>query len=454
MLYITVSYILILSSKPHDILIENFIMPKPTLGKKIIFFLALILLTEAVLRIYDVASGSILSPDLFMLFNKGAWQNTVHPLFLYTNRRSFNGLLPFREPGGTFTVETNAHGFRTREFFPKQTNDYRIVILGDSFTYGYNANQSRTYPAVLERLLREKVAPNITVYSLGVPGYSTIQYALLTSVYLDYLKPDLVIVAEDVSDFEEDRVNIQNFSLDPNGIPTAPKELPRPDGLKQFAVGQYGKLVAFDNPSAFWLTKLMFGSSLFHRLYQLSYALYKYAFLFRAGIIERSAAQGKYERITYGQLIKQYGPDFSRALPESLVQNVIPYDLPTARAKYAATFRLLSYIRNETRKRNVPLYFASYPYPWMVSTSESVAYQATIFGKIYDFREDRVPVELMTEYANALGVPLIDAYPVFAKNFTGMYGIYDPHFNEKGYAVLAEVLYEGIKGEVQKTVRK
>ncbi|MBI3385503.1 hypothetical protein HY031_00265 [Candidatus Gottesmanbacteria bacterium] len=239
------------------------------------------MLAEMVLRVYDVISGDIFSPDLFMLFNKNAWQNTIHPVLLYTNRRSYEGVLPFIEPGGTFTVETNAHGFRTHEFFPRQANEYRIMILGDSFTYGYNANQSQTYPAMLERLLQDHVAKNITVYSLGVPGYSTIQYALLATMYLDYLKPNLVIVAEDLSDFSQDAENIQSFTLDQNGIPTGPKELPQATGQEHFAIGQYGKLTAFDDTSAFWLTKLMFGSSLFHHMFQWYYLTYKYVYIFQ-----------------------------------------------------------------------------------------------------------------------------------------------------------------------------
>lgn len=404
------------------------------------------------LRVYDIASGNIFSPDLFMLFNKNAWQNTIHPVLLYTNRRSYEGVLPFIEPGGTFTVETNAHGFRTHEFFPRQANEYRIMILGDSFTYGYNANQSQTYPAMLERLLQDHVTKNITVYSLGVPGYSTIQYALLTNIYLDYLKPNLVIVAEDLSDFSQDAENIQNFALDQNGIPLNPKELPQPTDQEHFAIGQYGRLTAFNDTSSFWVTKLLFGSSLFHHLYRWYYLLYKNFFVFQGYRIDQAARKGNIPVTSYEQLVRAYRSDFSQPLPQRLRDNIIPYNLPTAQRAYGTTFKLLQYIRDETKKRNISFYLSSYPYPWMVSTTESVPYQVSVFGRIYDFRDDLVPTQLMDGYANALGVTHINAYPTFLNNPSGMYGKYDPHFSEKGYAAYAEVLYEGIKDEVQKAV--
>lgn len=419
--------------------------------KKITFIVFCIFWLEFLFRTYDVLSGNILSPDLFMVFNRNAWQNTVHPILLYTNRRSYDGLLPFIEPGGSFTVETNAHGFRTHEFFPKQPSEYRIMVLGDSFTYGYNANQDKTYPAVLERLLKQNIASNITVYSLAAAGYSTIQYALLTRIYLDYLKPNLVIVALDLSNFTRDKENIQDFILDGQGIPIAPKHIPQEMSNEHFAIGQYGKLTAFSDARAYRLEKLLLGSSLFHHGYRLYIQAYTYWFSIKTSLYRSEANRGKLPTSTYEQLTRIGGSDISNALPQRLLDNIIPYDLPTARQAYTVTYRLLSFIRDETKTRHIPLYFSSYPYPWMVSVTEAIPYQMSVFGRIYDFRTDTVPTQLMDEYSHDLGVPHINAYPTFRANPDGMYGAYDPHFNENGYAQYAKVLFDGIRDEVQRT---
>ncbi len=413
------------------------------------------IILESVLRIYDVASGYILSDDLFMLYNKDSWANVVHPILTYTNRRSFNGLLPFIEPGRKFTVETNAHGFRTHEFFPKLPNEYRLIVLGDSFTYGYNANQTSTYPSVLEQLLQKNISKKISVYSLGVAGYSTIQYSLLVDMYVDYLKPDMIIVSEDLSDFNEDAGSIGGYILDDDGAPIMPKEpitQTQPVQNAHFAIGQYGNLIAFADNYSYWMTKLLFGSSLFHHVYEIYYDLSGQLFYLKSLYITRKAQLHKYPIITYDSLIRRFGGDFSSHIPERLFDDLIPYDLPTARVKYGTTYRLLQHIRDQANKRQIPIYLATYPYPWMVSIQATIPYQISFFNAIYDFRKDKVPEDLMSEYAAKLNIPFIDAYPAFRSGLANLYGFYDPHFSEKGYSVFAHVLFNAISPSIRQTI--
>jgi len=77
----------------------------------------------------------------------------------------------------------------------KPLNTIRIVVLGDSFTYGLYVNTSDSYPKQLEYLLKNKSKcdKNFEVINLGVTGYdlaySTERYALRGAKY----NPDLVI---------------------------------------------------------------------------------------------------------------------------------------------------------------------------------------------------------------------------------------------------------------------
>src|SRR5688572_27797073 len=94
-------------------------------------------------------------------------------------------------------VRINSLGFRdTRDYaLEKSPTTFRIVVLGDSVTFGHGALSETTYPFLLEQNLR-KWRPDIDwqVWNLGVPGYNTSQeLSYLREVGARY-QPDLVVV--------------------------------------------------------------------------------------------------------------------------------------------------------------------------------------------------------------------------------------------------------------------
>lgn len=87
------------------------------------------------------------------------------------------------------TYRTDAEGWRIGE--PPAADDAgrRIVLLGDSFTFGVGAEYEDTYGARIQRELEDT-----RVWNLAVPGYGVDQLVLqLEENGLD-LEPDLVIV--------------------------------------------------------------------------------------------------------------------------------------------------------------------------------------------------------------------------------------------------------------------
>ena len=94
-------------------------------------------------------------------------------------------------------VRINSLGFRdTRDYaLEKSPNTFRILVLGDSVTFGHGALSETTYPFLLEQeLKRWRGDIDWQVWNLGVPGYNT-------STELRYLEevgpryqPDLVVV--------------------------------------------------------------------------------------------------------------------------------------------------------------------------------------------------------------------------------------------------------------------
>jgi GDSL-like Lipase/Acylhydrolase family len=101
-------------------------------------------------------------------------------------------------------IQTNDLGFRDNQpaVPPKQPGEFRVVVLGDSFTFGPGIEYEHLYTSLLRTRLA-RTHPGVTVINLAVEGYNIIQYeAVLEEVGLG-LKPDLVVVAMfPVNDFE------------------------------------------------------------------------------------------------------------------------------------------------------------------------------------------------------------------------------------------------------------
>jgi hypothetical protein len=94
-------------------------------------------------------------------------------------------------------VAINALGFRDpREYsLDKPPNTFRILMLGDSVTFGHGAIYESTYPYLVEQRLKAW-RPDIDwqVWNLGVPGYNTTaELAQLHELGPAY-DPDLVVV--------------------------------------------------------------------------------------------------------------------------------------------------------------------------------------------------------------------------------------------------------------------
>lgn len=82
---------------------------------------------------------------------------------------------PFDSHGFQTTVRINANGFRGPEVPYTRTDERRrVLVLGDSFVWGFGVNEHEMFTAVLEELV-----PDLEAVNLGVSGYSTDQELLL-----------------------------------------------------------------------------------------------------------------------------------------------------------------------------------------------------------------------------------------------------------------------------------
>ena len=106
-------------------------------------------------------------------------------------------------------VRINRLGFRDdREYsLAKAPGTFRIIVLGDSVTFGHGTLGETTYPFLLERRL-EAWRPDVTweVWNLGVPGYNTGQELAYLEEVGERYAPDLVIVGFYPNDIQNNTV--------------------------------------------------------------------------------------------------------------------------------------------------------------------------------------------------------------------------------------------------------
>ncbi len=89
------------------------------------------------------------------------------------------------------TVTVNSHGMRGPE--PTAAAN-RVLVLGDSFTFGVGASEEETFPARLQSHLRE-AGVDAVVWNAGVPGYGVPDEVAWYERWGVPLKPSMVVIA-------------------------------------------------------------------------------------------------------------------------------------------------------------------------------------------------------------------------------------------------------------------
>ncbi len=108
-----------------------------------------------------------------------------------------------REAHGSVLYRVNSMGLRGRAIDPRKGSGvFRVLALGDSFTFGLEGSEEDSLPSQLERLANARSSVRIEVLNGGTPGYNTRQeLAWLLQRGLT-LEPDLVILGVAVGDVD------------------------------------------------------------------------------------------------------------------------------------------------------------------------------------------------------------------------------------------------------------
>lgn len=94
----------------------------------------------------------------------------------------------------------NEDAMRRTGGFPRQDPGvFRIMVVGDSLTYGIGVEERWTYPRLLERKLEGKYV--VEVLNLGIPGRQSEDVLDVVKRYYDDLQPGLVVYGICLNDF-------------------------------------------------------------------------------------------------------------------------------------------------------------------------------------------------------------------------------------------------------------
>ncbi len=94
----------------------------------------------------------------------------------------------------------NKDSFRTVGNYVREDDKRRIILLGDSLTYGYGVAAADTYAEVLASLGR-KTDPAVRIYNLGVNGYNSQDMLRVAAKWVPILAPEQVVYGICLNDF-------------------------------------------------------------------------------------------------------------------------------------------------------------------------------------------------------------------------------------------------------------
>jgi hypothetical protein len=114
-----------------------------------------------------------------------------HPQLYYTLQKNLSHVRLFYPGQLDYTLDTNAHGFRGPDW-DLSARRKNVVILGDSFAFGWGVQWEQTMGEILEKKL-QKIDPAYQVINLAMPGWDIDLIVRSFELYKELLKPVAVV---------------------------------------------------------------------------------------------------------------------------------------------------------------------------------------------------------------------------------------------------------------------
>lgn len=108
----------------------------------------------------------------------------------------------FSHPEYNVIYEINEYGFRDKKhhLIPKPEGAIRILLLGDSFTFGQGVSYEQTWPVLVESWLGTNGNSQIDIVKAGLQGLDTRSEYILMKRLLDFFDCDIVVIVFLIND--------------------------------------------------------------------------------------------------------------------------------------------------------------------------------------------------------------------------------------------------------------
>lgn len=128
----------------------------------------------------------------------------------------------------TITVHSDAYGFRNAHDISERDDRIRILVLGDSYTFGEGVQEGERFTDYVQEM-----EPGWRIDNIAIPGYGPDLMLLALEAVIAVARPDVVVVAPSFDDFRRVRPRyaglgyaIPRFELQDGRLVTV--EFPRP----------------------------------------------------------------------------------------------------------------------------------------------------------------------------------------------------------------------------------
>ena len=137
---------------------------------------------------------------------------------------------------GNKVLNTNSKGLRGKSDYPydRDQNKVRIVLLGDSFTFGDEVSDNETYAYYLQEML-----PHVEVINMGMHGYGHDQMLIFLREEGAKYQPDIVILGFLRTDMARNLLEFRDYAkpkfvLDKGGLKLTGTPVPRPEDILKY----------------------------------------------------------------------------------------------------------------------------------------------------------------------------------------------------------------------------
>jgi lysophospholipase L1-like esterase len=310
-------------------------------------------------------------------------------------------------------IKLNNLGFRGEDVpGEKDPSEFRIVMLGDSFTLGTGVAEEDAFWRLLEERLNGLNGHRFRVISTGVSSYSPILEYMTLKRNIDALKPDLVIMNFDMSDLLNEYAYRKIAVLGKGGEPESVS------GIEEYQEAK----TSISKKAADWMYGHLFATTALVELYR-----------------EHIAGEPRLEEIDVEDAVTR-----ERA---SMLEHTL------ADPDYEDFDGIMTGIEDSILRTKAlcesygcGFILTTYPYGHQVGPDEWVPGRYRYLESAEFELSDRT-VDELARFSAASSIPFLNTFPGFRDYHGGMklYFSHDPHWTPEGHELMADALYGYLK---------